>query len=119
MKLGQRQDTVIASVTSREVLDDGTTISAQSEMGRYGMVRFTINLESSGDRTGGKAYGGGRGALEDGSFLSGTFSGRWRREGTEVVVYGIDEVSNGDMSMLIFRLDARGNDVSVTHYASD
>ena len=53
MKLEQRQDTVIASVTSREVLDDGTTISAQSEMGRYGMVRFTINLESSGDRTGG------------------------------------------------------------------
>ena len=47
------------------------------------------------------------------------FSGRWRREGTEVVVYGIDEVSNGDMSMLIFRLDARGNDVSVTHYALD
>ena len=65
-------------------------------MGRYGMVRFTINLESSGDRTGGKGYGGGRGALEDGSFLSGTFSGRCRREGTEVVVYGIGEFSNGD-----------------------
>ena len=119
MELEQRQDTVNATVTSTEVRDDGTTINAQSEMGRYGMVRFTINLESSGDRLGGKAYGGGRGALEDGSFLSGTFSGRWRREGTEVVVYGIDEVSNGDMSLLIFRLDARDNDISVTHYAFD
>ena len=57
MELEQRQDTVIATVTSTEVRDDGTTINAQSEMGRYGMVRFTINLESSGDRLGGKAYG--------------------------------------------------------------
>ena len=96
MELAQRQETVIASVTSTEVSGDGTTINAQSETGRYGTVRFTINLESSGERLGGKAYGGGRGALEDGTFLSGTYSGRWRRDGPEVAVYGIDEVSNGD-----------------------
>ena len=119
MELEQRQETVVASITSMEVRDDGTTLSAQSAMGRYGMVRFTLNLESSGDRTEGKAHGAGRGALEDGSYLSGTFSGRWRREGTEVVVYGIDEVTNGDISLLVFRLDARGDEVSVTHYALD
>jgi len=88
-------------------------------MGRYGMVRFTINFDSSGDRLGGKAYGGGRGALEDGSYVSGTFAGRWRREGNEVVVHGIGEISNGDLSLIVCRMDARGDDVSVTHYALD
>ena len=71
----------------------------------------------SSERLGGKAYGSGRGALEDGSYVSGTFSGRWRREGTYVVVHGIDEVTNGDMSLIVFRFDARGNEVTVTHYA--
>ena len=117
MELVQRQDPVVAEITSAEMRDDGTTISAKAEMGRYGMVRFTLNLESSGERLGGKAYGSGRGALEDGSYVSGTFSGRWRREGTYVVVHGIDEVTNGDMSLIVFRFDARGNEVTVTHYA--
>ena len=49
--------------------------------------------------------------------MSGTFSGRWRREGTQLVVHGIDEVSNGDMSLIVFNLDARGDEVTVTHYA--
>ena len=119
MELTMRQDPVVATVTSTEVRDDGSTISAKAEMGRYGMVRFTINLESSGDRLGGKAFGGGSGALEDGSFVSGTFNGRWRREGTQVIVHGIDEVSNGDMSLIIFDLDARGDEVTVTHYSLD
>jgi len=42
-----------------------------SDMGRYGKVRFTLNLESSGDRLEGFAYGGGRGAMADGTFLAG------------------------------------------------
>ena len=119
MEITRRQDPVVAQITSTEIRDDGSIISAKAEMGRYGMVRFTINLESSGDRLGGKAYGGGRGALEDGSFVSGTFSGMWRREDTEVVVHGIDEVTNGDMSLIVFSFDARGDEVTVTHYALD
>ena len=119
MELTQRQDPVVATITSTEIRDDGSTINAKAEMGRYGMVRFTINLESSGDRLGGMAYGSGRGALEDGSFVSGTFAGRWRREGTQVIVHGIDEVSNGDISLINFSLDARGDEVTVTHFALD
>ena len=53
MELTIRQEPVVAAITSTEVREDGSTISAKAEMGRYGMVRFTINLESSGDRLGG------------------------------------------------------------------
>ena len=31
-------------------------------------------------------------------------------------MHGIDEVTNGDMSYIVFRLDARGDEVTVTHY---
>ena len=40
MELEQRQETIVASITSMEVRDDGTTLSAQSAMGRYGMFKY-------------------------------------------------------------------------------
>ncbi|MQF82486.1 MAG: hypothetical protein FI735_10315 [SAR202 cluster bacterium] len=117
MELTKRQDTVVAQITNADIRDDGVTTSAKADMGRYGKVMFTIVTESSGDRNGGKAYGGGRGALEDGEYVVGTFSGRWSREGTKVTVYGIDEVTNGDMSLIVFEIDPIAEEVSVSHYA--
>jgi hypothetical protein len=119
MKFSQRQDPVVAEITSTEIRDEVTIISAKAEMGRYGRVRFTVNLETSGDAASGKAYGGGQGALEDGGFVAGTFTGCWRRTGTQIVVHGIDQVTNGDMSHIVFGLDARGDAVTVTHYSLD
>lgn len=75
MELKKRQEDAVAQITSTEVKDDGVTISAMSDMGRYGKVRLTVNLESSGDRSEGIAHGGGRGALADGTFLAGSFTG--------------------------------------------
>ena len=76
MQMTQRQDPVTAQITSTEVRDESTIISAKADMGRYGRVRFTINLESSADGASGGAYGGGQGALEDGTLVCGTFAGR-------------------------------------------
>ena len=75
MELKKRQEDAVAQITSTEVSDDGVSISALSDMGRYGKVRFTLNLESSGDRSEGLAHGAGRGAMADGTFLAGSFTG--------------------------------------------
>ena len=117
MELKERQETTIAQVTSTEVREDGITVSALSDMGRYGKVRFTINIDSDNDQNSGKAHGGGRGTLEDGTYLAGTFAGRWLREGNKITVYGIDQVTNGDVSLITFSYNASGNEISVTHYA--
>ena len=117
MELKKRQEDAVAQITSTEVSDDGVSISALSDMGRYGKVRFTLNIESSGDRSEGLAHGAGRGAMADGTFLAGSFTGRWAREGTKVVVHGIDHVSNGDLSLLRFEFDAIENELTLANYA--
>jgi len=43
MELKKRQEDAVAQITSTEVSDDGVSISALSDMGRYGKVRFTLN----------------------------------------------------------------------------
>ena len=117
MQLEKRQDDSVAQISSTEVRDDGIIISAMTDMGSYGKVRFTINIESSGDRSAGVAYGGGRGALSDGTFLGGSFNGRWTREGTLLVVHVIDHVSNGDINFLRFEFDATENEITLVNYA--
>ena len=34
-----------------------------------------------------------------------------------MTVYGIDEVTNGDMSLIVFEIDPIAEEVSVSHYA--
>ena len=117
MELKKRQDDTIANVTTTEVADDGYVIHAEATMASYGRVRFTINLESSGERTSGFCHGSGRGALEDGTYLSGSFAGRWQREGTKAVMHYIVEVSNGDQNLDIAEFDATQNELRIQHFA--
>ena len=117
MELKKRQDDTLANITVTEVGDEGAVIHAEAEMPSYGKVRFTINLESSGERTSGFCHGSGRGALEDGTFLSGSFAGRWQREGTKVVMRYVVEVSNGDQNLDIVEFDATQNELRIQHFA--
>ena len=112
----ERQNDLHCTISATDVRDNGTTIHAMTNMDDYGKVRFSITLVSSGDRTGGECYGSGRGAMTDGTFFSGSFSGRWRREGTEVVCRYVDLVSNGDMSLYIVRFDATQDEMAIEHH---
>lgn len=104
----ERKDDLNCLVTSTEVTDDGVTFHCMTNMNDYGKVRFSLTLVSgtSPDRSGGACYGSGRGAMKDGTFFAGSFSGRWKREGTQVTARYIDLVSNGDMSLYIAHFDA-------------
>lgn len=117
MLLEKRQDDTVASITNIEVRDDGSTIHAEANMPAYGRVRFSINLDSSGDRSGGFAHGAGRGAMNDGTFFAGTFQGRWRREGTKVICRYVVDVDNGDQNLDIVEFDASKDTLTITHYA--
>ena len=50
-------------------------------------------------------------------FLAGSFTGSWTREGTKVVIHGIDQVSNGDINLLRFDFDATENELTLANYA--
>ena len=112
----ERQDDLHCTISATEVRDDGVTFHAVTNMNDYGKVRFSLNLVSSGDRTGGECYGSGRGAMTDGTFFSGSFSGRWRRDGTQVIARYVDLVSNGDMSLYIVHIDATQDEMTIEQH---
>ncbi|MAI79041.1 MAG: hypothetical protein CL917_08875 [Deltaproteobacteria bacterium] len=117
MKLEKRQEDTVAKITTMEVRDDGVIINAQANMPAYGNVRFSINLESGGDRSSGFCHGAGRGALQDGTFFSGVFSGRWVREGTIAKIRYVVEISNGDQNLDMVEFDATSDELKIEHYA--
>ena len=53
--------------------------------------------------------------MKDGTFFSGSFSGRWKREGTKVTARFIDLVSTGDMSLYIVHFDAKDDEMAIDH----
>ena len=117
MELKKRQDDTLAEVTSIEVKADGMVISAKADMPSYGKVRFSINVQSSGERNSGSCFGSGRGSTADGSFLAGIFSGRWHREGTTAFMNYIVEVSNGDRNLDMVEFDSTTDQIKIQHFA--
>ena len=112
----ERRDDIKCTISSTDVRDEGTTIHAVGNMDDYGKVRFSLTLVSSGDHW--------RRMLwlrpwrhEGRHILFGSFSGRWRREGTVVVARYVDLVSNGDMSLYIVRFDATEDEMVIEHHS--
>ena len=112
----ERQDDLHCTITTTDIRDDGVTLHCMTNMSDYGKVRFSLTLVSSSDRSGGECYGSGRGAMVDGTFFAGSFSGRWKREGTKVVARYVDLVSNGDMSLYIASFDATQDEMVIEHH---
>ena len=117
MELKKRQDDTLAEVTSIEVKADGMVISAKADMPSYGKVRFSINVQSSGERNSGACFGSGRGSTADGNFLAGIFSGRWHREGPTAFMNYIVEVSNGDRNLDMVEFDSTTDQIKIQHFA--
>ena len=115
----ERKDDLQVTISATEVRDDGVTLHCTTNMDDYGKVRFSLTLVSSvsPDRTGGECYGSGRGAMKDGTFFSGSFSGRWKREGTKVTARYIDLVSNGDMSLYVVHFDATQDEMTIEQHS--
>ncbi len=55
--------------------------------------------------------------MKDGTFFSGSFLGRWKREGTKVIARYIDLVSNGDMTLYIVHFDATEDEMTIEQHS--
>ena len=114
----ERKDDLQCTVSATEVRDEGVTFHCMTNMNDYGKVRFSLTLVSaaSHDKSGGECFGSGRGAMNDGTFFAGSFSGRWKREGTRVTARYIDLVSNGDMNLYIAHFDATQDEMTLEQH---
>ena len=72
-----RQDSTTMSVTSVSLTSGGGQINAVGDMGEYGRVYTTYTLAADTGGMAGTVLGEGRGALQDGTFVSGSGSGAY------------------------------------------
>ena len=115
----KRTESSTMRVTSVEFKDDVTVITAQGDVGKYGSVygSFQLNYNRAGD--GGTVSGQGRGIVDKDTFFSGTFSGVWKRDGSNIVMRNLVNISDGNTNLDIIVLNSAEGTLSIDVYAVD
>ena len=94
-----RQASTTMSVTSVSLTSGGGQINAVGDMGEYGRVYTTYTLAADTGGMAGTVLGEGRGALQDGTFVSGSGSGAYFREGTTFTMHILFKISDGTQNL--------------------
>ena len=117
--LQARQERTTMQVTSVEFRDGETVITAQGEMGTYGSVytSYLLKYDSSGD--GGTVSGQGRGVVDKDTFFSGTFSGVWKRDGSNILMRNLVNISDGTTNLDSIVVNTRQRNLSIDVYVID
>ena len=95
LTLQARQERTTMQVTSVEFREGETVITAQGEMGTYGTVYTSYLLKYDNSGNGGTVSGQGRGIVDADTFFSGTFTGIWKRDGSNIIMRNLVNISDG------------------------
>ena len=99
LSFAPRQDFSEMTVTSVNLTPGGGTITATGEMGEYGRVYTTYKLTADPSGMSGSVLGEGRGALQDGNFVSGSGPGAYYRDGTKFTMHIFFKISDGTQNL--------------------
>ncbi|MEE3274124.1 MAG: hypothetical protein VX217_04655, partial [Acidobacteriota bacterium] len=84
-----------------------------------GRVFATMHLTSGdSERNSGTLEGDARTFMEDGSLMSATFAGSWRRSKGELSLFFVDNCSNGDQNFVISQVDLINKSMTVKVYST-
>jgi hypothetical protein len=109
--------TLSGKISSIELSDKGGVINVSAEAGRYGKVFLTYNVTlNSAVPNQGSFHGRGVGINDEGVRESGSRQGVFRREGTIMNFYSLDEVSDGIINYCETIIDLRNETVEMTFY---
>ena len=117
--LQARQGRTTMQVTSVEFRDDETVITAQGEMGTYGTVYTSYLLKYDSSGNGGTVSGQGRGVVDEDTFLSGTFSGVWKRDGSNILMRNLVNISDGTTNLDSILVNTGQRNLSIDVYVID
>ena len=117
--LQARQERTTMQVTSVEFRDEETVITAQGEMGTYGTVytSYLLKYDSSGND--GTVSGQGRGVVDKDTFFSGTFSGVWKRDGSNILMRNLVNISDGTTNLDSIVVNTGQRNLSIDVYVID
>ena len=117
--LQARQKRTTMQVTSVEFRDEETVITAQGEMGTYGTVYTSYLLKYDSSGNGGTVSGQGRGVVDKDTFFSGTFSGVWKRDGSNILMRNLVNISDGTTNLDSIVVNTRQRNLSIDVYVID
>ena len=113
--LVKRQPDASMTVTSVDLGQEKTTITATGLMGEYGKVYVTYNLAYNSGRSGGLVTGQGRGATAD-DIAAAVFAGHWYRDGSKVIMRNVVQIDDGTQNLDVITFDAVKNTLDVEVY---
>ena len=117
--LQARQERTTMQVTSVEFRDGETVITAQGEMGTYGTVYTSYLLKYDPSGNGGTVSGQGRGVVDKDNFFSGTFSGVWKRDGSNIVMRNLVNISDGTTNLDSIVVNTGQRNLTIDVYVID
>ena len=117
--LQARQERTTMQVTSVEFRDEETVITAQGEMGTYGTVYTSYLLKYDSSGNGGTVSGQGRGVVDKDTFFSGTFSGVWKRDGSNILMRNLVNISDGTTNLDSIVVNTGQRNLSIEVYVID
>ena len=117
--LQARKERTTMQVTSVEFRDEETVITAQGEMGTYGTVYTSYLLKYDSSGNGGTVSGQGRGIVDKDTFFSGTFSGVWKRDGSNILMRNLVNISDGTTNLDSITVNTGQRNLSIDVYVID
>ena len=109
--------TLSGKVTSVQLTDDGGVITVSAEAGRYGKVFLTYNVKLNPALPNqGYFAGRGIGIDDEGNREAGSRQGVFRREGSIMKFYSLDDVSDGRLNYCETVINLRTDSVEMTFY---
>ncbi|HAJ75758.1 MAG TPA: hypothetical protein DCM64_04825 [Gammaproteobacteria bacterium] len=119
LTLQARQERTTMQLTSVEFRDGESVITAQGEMGTYGTVYASYLLKYDSTGNGGTVSGQGRGVVDKDTFFSGTFSGVWKRDGANIVMRNLVNISDGTTNLDSIVVNTGQRNLSIDVYVID
>ena len=113
--LEKRQPDAAMNVTSVDLGQEVTTVSAEGDMQGYGKVYVTYRLSYNGARTGGTVDGQGRGFTPEG-YASGRFQGFWELVDGVIVMRNVVNITNGQINLDVITFNPLTRDLVVQAY---
>jgi hypothetical protein len=107
----------VMDITSVIINDDSSMVCFEGNVGKYGRVFANHTyIPSTASKNSGKFYGEARTIMEDGTMVSASLQGVFRRDGGKINVLSLDDASNGDQNYVTIEIDLLEKKSTVSVY---
>ena len=117
LNLEAKQSRTELNITSIQLGEDLSIVTAEGETGEYGRVYVTYYLNYDRDGSGGSFTMQGRGYVDTDTIFSGSGAGRWARDGHLVRLTQILTISDGSQNLDVIVIDPLNRTLIADLYA--